>query len=177
VIQLRDKTASARQLLEEAKRLLPLTEAAGIPLIVNDRVDVARSVGADGVHLGQDDLPVEDARSILGQNRLIGKSTHTFEQACTAQAQGVDYIGLGPVFPTPTKPDYGSVGTELLRQVAPHIWLPVVCIGGINGENIQQVVEAGAKCVAVVRAICSAEDPESAARHLKETIVLFAQTP
>ena len=171
VIQLRDKAASARRLIEEGRRLLTLTRAADIPLIINDRPDVARAIGADGVHLGQEDLPLADARALLGPGRLIGRSTHSFEQATAAEAEGADYIGLGPIFPTPTKPDYGSVGIDLITRVAQRIRIPFACIGGIDAGNMGQVLEAGARCVAVVRAVCSAPDPESAARALKDRLI------
>ena len=167
VIQLRDKTASDRHVLDEARRLLPLTRAAGVPLILNDRVDLARAAGADGVHLGQDDLPVRDARNLLGPGRLIGKSTHRLDQALAAQAEGPDYLGLGPIFPTPTKPDYASVGTALIGEVAARVRVPVVCIGGIDRGNLEEVLRAGAERIAVVRAVCGASDPEAAARELK----------
>ncbi|MBI1992465.1 MAG: thiamine phosphate synthase [Candidatus Omnitrophica bacterium] len=167
VIQLRDKTASTPQLIEEAAALLPLTRSAGIPLIINDRVEVLRAVGADGVHLGQDDLPIAEARRLLGSERLIGQSTHSLEQALAAEAAGADYIGFGPIFPTPTKPDYASVGTALIGTVAKQVRLPLVCIGGIDRTTIGHVLEAGARCVAVVRAVCRAEDPEAATRALK----------
>ena len=176
VIQLRDKSASAKQLIEAASRLLPLTRAAGIPLMINDRADIARSVDADGVHLGEEDLPLKDARDLLGAGRIIGKSTHSLEQALAAQAEGADYIGVGPIFPTPTKPDYRSVGTALISQVASRMRAPIVCIGGINGSNLEQVLEAGACCVAVVRAVCGAADPEAAARALKRTLAQFVRT-
>ncbi len=175
VIQLRDKTASARQLLEETARVLPLTRAAGIPLIINDRADVARSLGADGVHLGQDDLPVNDARDILGPDRLIGKSIHNLEQALAAEREGADYIGVGPIFPTPTKPDTRSVGPALINAVSSAVHLPIVCIGGIDGTTLESVLEAGAKCVAVVRAVCGVNDPEQATRVLKERLGQFVR--
>ena len=175
-IQLRDKAASARRLLAHAERLLPLARMAGIPLVINDRADIARAIGADGVHLGQDDLPIKDARGILGPARLIGKSTHSLEQALAAQAEGVDYIGFGPIFPTPTKPDYPSLGTSLIRQVTTRIQLPVICIGGIDGAALEQAIDAGARCVAVVRAVCSAPDPESSARNLKQILTQFVPT-
>jgi thiamine-phosphate pyrophosphorylase len=170
VIQLRDKRASDVQLIAAARRLLLLTRSAGIPLIVNDRPEVCLASGADGLHLGQDDLPVEEARRLLGPERLIGRSTHGVEQAQEAQAQLVDYIGFGPVFPTPTKPDYGSIGTARITQVLPHVRTPMVCIGGIDEGNVRTVLEAGATCVAVVRAVCAASDPEAAARALKQII-------
>ena len=171
VIQLRDKSASRDALLTETARLLPFTRAAGIPFIINDHVEVARTAGADGVHLGQEDRPVDEARRILGPHGLIGKSTHSFEQAMAAQAEGADYIGLGPIFPTPTKPDARSVGTGLITQVVPHIRVPIVCIGGIDAANVGQVLEAGADCFAVIRAVCSAPDPESATRNLKRILL------
>ena len=170
VIQLRDKTASARQLREEAARILPLARAAGIPLIINDRADVATSAGADGVHLGQDDLPIAAAREVVGPHRLIGQSTHSLEQALAAEREGADYIGVGPIFPTPTKPDYGSVGPALIETVSSRVHLPIVCIGGIDATTLEPVLAAGATCVAVVRAVCGATDPEQAARAFKERL-------
>ena len=176
VLQLRDKSAPAKALMEEAQQILPLTQAAGIALIINDRVDVACAVGADGVHVGQEDLPVAQARAILGKGKLIGKSTHSFLQALGAEAEGADYLGLGPIFPTPTKPDYGSVGTDLIQPLAAKVHIPFVCIGGIDLENINEVLSAGAKCVAVVRAICHAQDPEGATRQLKQRLIQSAAT-
>ena len=169
-IQLRDKAASAKRLLEEALALLPIARAGGVPLIINDRIDVAMAAGANGVHLGQDDIPLERARAIAGRSLLIGVSTHTLDQAMAAEHQGVDYIGVGPVFPTPTKPDYGSVGTSLVRQVADRIRIPFVCIGGIDAGNVEQVRCSGGSCIAVVRAVCAATAPEDAARNLKRAI-------
>lgn len=170
VIQLRDKTGSDRRQLETARRLLPLTRAAGVPLIINDRPDLAYISDADGVHLGQDDLPIQETRRLLGPDKLIGRSTHSLDQALAAQAEGANYIGVGPIFPTPTKPNYGSVGTELIKEVAPRIHLPFVCIGGIEPANLDQVIDAGAHCIAVVRAICATDTPESSARNLKQLL-------
>ena len=169
-IQWRDKQASSAQLIEDAARLLPLTQAAGIPLIINDRPDVAQTVGAHGVHLGQEDMPLKDARALLGPGRLIGKSTHSLDQALAAEAEGADYIGLGPIFPTPTKPDYGSVGLPPVGEVMLRLRVPVVCIGGIEPANVQQVLGAGGRCIAVVRAVCAAPNPEEATRTLKQTV-------
>jgi len=175
VLQLRDKTASTKALLAEAAGLLRLTRAAGIPFIVNDRADIAHAVGADGVHLGQEDMPVAAARRLLGPGRLIGKSTHTLEQARTAEDEGPDYIGVGPIFPTPTKPDYGHVGLGLITQVMQQVKVPAVCIGGIDADNLTQVLEAGAERIAVVRAVCAASSPEAAARRLKEALTHFVR--
>ncbi len=176
VLQLRDKGSSRAQLIEEGQRLLTLTRPAGIPLIINDRVDVALEIRAEGLHLGQEDLPVQDARKILGEGRLIGKSTHSLEQAMAAHAEGADYLGVGPIFTTPTKPSYQAVGVALIQAVSARVTLPSVCIGGIDQRRLGEVLQAGATCVAVVRAVCSAGDPESATRTLKQTIVQFAHT-
>jgi thiamine-phosphate pyrophosphorylase len=176
-LQLRAKGATARQLIAEARRLLPVTRAARVPLIINDRADVARAVGADGVHLGQDDLPVHAARAILGSGRLIGQSTHSLRQALAAKRAGADYVGFGPIFQTPTKPDYPRVGLRLIRTVVSRIDLPTVCIGGIDGANIPDVLAAGARCVAVVRAVCSAKHPEQATRVLKRLLLAHQDLP
>ena len=174
VIQLRDKAATSDEdVMREARRLRQLTRAAGLPLIMNDRVNVAKSVDADGVHLGQDDLPTQEARSVLGPNRLIGRSTHNLEQALAAQSEGADYIGLGPIFPTPTKPDAGSVGTSLIAQVKRRVDIPIVCIGGIDHTTLKDVVAAGADCIAVVRAVCAQPHPDAAAHQLKASLQQF----
>ncbi len=173
VIQLRDKRASTSQLIQEAEKLKALTQASQIPLIVNDRVDVAKAVGADGVHLGQDDLPVTVARDILGPDRLIGKSTHSLNQALAVESEGVDYLAVGPLFSTPTKPEYSPVGTALITQITPRLHRPCVCIGGIDDSNLKSVLQAGAFCVAVVRAVCAATDPEAATRQLKRILTEF----
>ena len=175
VIQLRDKAASAQRLIEEATRLLRITKAAGIPLIINDRVDVAVAVGADGVHLGQDDLPVSVARQILGPGRIVGKSTHSLVQALEADRAGVDYVAVGPIYPTPTKPDTSHVGVALVDHVAARVRRPIVVIGGINQATLPEVLAAGATCVAVVRAVCAAENPEAAARSLKDMMAQISE--
>ena len=168
VVQLRDKSASDSELIAQAKELLALTRAAGIPLIVNDRIGVAKKAGADGVHLGQDDAGLKEARAVLGKRALIGRSTHSPEQALRAQAEGFDYIGVGPVFLTPTKPSYEPVGLELVRFAAKNITIPFVAIGGINEKNILQVKSAGARTVAVVRAVMASADPQRSAESLRE---------
>jgi thiamine-phosphate pyrophosphorylase len=170
VLQLRDKTASNDTLIRDAKRLLRLTRPAGIPLIINDRPEVTRAAGAEGVHLGQEDMPLSAARRLLGPGALLGKSTHSLAQALAAEAEGADYIGCGPVFATPTKPDYGGVGPGLIAQVTASVRLPVVCIGGIDQAVLPRILAAGAQRVAVVRAVCAAADPEAAARALKRIL-------
>ena len=174
VIQLRDKAASAQALITQARRLLEVTQPAKMPLLINDRVDVALAAGADGVHLGQEDLPVAAARRLLGPGRIIGKSSHSLTQALEADQEELDYLALGPVYPTPTKPDYPPVGLKLIGEVSARVRHPLVVIGGVDGTTLPEVVSAGAVCIAVVRAVCAAEDPEVAARTLKR---LLTQTP
>ena len=177
-IQLRDKTATTRQVLAEAARLLAVTRPAKVPLLINDRADVAAAVGADGVHLGQDDLPVRQARRLLGASAIIGLSTHSLAQAQAALEEPVDYLGLGPIFPTPTKPGHGSIGVELICPVRRAARCPVVCIGGVDAETVDRIIEAGGACVAVVRAVCAAADPETAARALASRLTqLLPSTP
>jgi thiamine-phosphate pyrophosphorylase len=172
VIQLRDKESSDSKLLEKGLELRRLTRFKDIPLIINDRVDIALAVDADGVHLGQDDLPVSTARKLLGPGKIIGLSVFSLEQARQARRQGADYIGVGPVFDTRTKEDAARpVGLELLRRVSREIDLPWVAIGGINMSNVSEVIETGAKGVAVVSAVVSAPDVRAAASYLREEII------
>ncbi len=175
VIQFRDKKGPDHEVNQIARRLLLITKKAGVALILNDRVEVARQVGADGVHVGQDDWPVPKVREAVGETMIIGKSTHSLEQAIAAQAEGADYIGFGPLFATPTKPDYGSIGLDLIPKVAAVIKIPMVCIGGIDDTHVESVLQAGGRCLAVVRAVCAAEDPEAAAKNLKTKIVQFGR--
>ncbi|OGR85413.1 MAG: thiamine-phosphate diphosphorylase [Elusimicrobia bacterium RIFCSPLOWO2_01_FULL_54_10] len=176
VVQLRDKHSSAADILKAAKKLKRICQAHDALFIVNDRVDIALASGADGVHLGQEDLPLDEARKIVeryGRDNsfLIGRSTHSLEQALAAQNEGADYLGCGPVFATPTKPDYLAQGLELVRQYRERIRIPFVAIGGIDDSNISQVAAAGARCVAVVRAVMAHADPEAAARSLRSKIL------
>ncbi len=170
VIQLRDKQASDSEVVRNAEALLRLTRAKNVPLIVNDRIECARLSGADGVHLGQDDGPLSAARTALGKGAIIGRSTHSPEQAVDAEKEGFDYIGVGPVFKTPTKPDYKEVGLELVRFAAANIRIPFVAIGGIDASNAALVRDSGAKTITVVRAVMAAADPEKNARELKGII-------
>ncbi|MGB9866791.1 MAG: thiamine phosphate synthase [Bacillota bacterium] len=166
-VQLRDKNASTRKLVQAAKAIREITAATGTLFIVNDRVDVAMAVGADGVHLGQDDLPLEAARKILGESKVIGISVETPEEAMLAEAYGADYLGVGPVFPTSTKPDAGPVyGPDIVARIREVTSLPIVAIGGINTANLPQVAQAGADGVAVVSAVVSKPDVAEAVREL-----------
>jgi len=168
VLQLRQKDASSRRLLANASLLVDLCRGAGVPFIVNDRVDVAVLVAADGVHLGQEDLPLRAVRS-LAPTLAVGVSTHTLEQAEEALREGADYIGFGPVFPTSTKkrPD-PVVGLEKLAEVCQRVSVPVVAIGGITAANAARVMEAGAAAVAVIGDVVRADDPEGAARRVAQ---------
>ncbi len=171
-IQLRGKQLTALQLWRYARRMQLLCRRGGAIFIVNDRPDVAVAVDADGVHLGQDDLPVSAVRSFDRRRALlVGVSTHSVVQAERAQRLGVDYIGVGPIFTTPTKPDYSPVGLRLIRQVRARVSIPQVVIGGIDEGNIGEVVSSGASCVAVVRAVCAADNPLQATRCLRHAVV------
>ncbi len=171
VVQYREKNASTRQMIEEANQLRALCKRYAIPFIVNDRVDVALAANADGVHVGQEDMPAALARRLVGPGRLVGVSVENIDQARQAQADGADYVGASPIFATPTKPDAPApIGIESLRELARLCQIPVVAIGGINRSNAAGVLQAGATGIAVVSTIVSAEDVERAARELKHII-------
>ncbi|MEW6573579.1 MAG: thiamine phosphate synthase [Bacillota bacterium] len=168
LIQLREKQLPARSFLELARLLRDITNEGGVPLIINDRVDIAAASGADGVHLGQEDLPVSAARRILGYRAIIGVSAHSVAEAVAAEQDGADYVGVGPVFATTTKPELEPKGLLLLNAVLQAVHVPVVAIGGINRENVASVVGAGVNRVAVVSAVAGAPDVAgSAAMMLK----------
>jgi thiamine-phosphate pyrophosphorylase len=171
VIQLRDKESSTRRLVEIGRELRRLTQEKEATFIINDRVDVALAVQADGVHLGQEDLPVAATRQILGKEKIIGVSAHTLEQAGQAQQQGADYIGVGPIFETQTKDvGYSPVGIKFLRLVAKEVEIPKVAIGGITAQNAFEIVSAGADGVAVVTAVVAAPDITAAASVLRAEV-------
>lgn len=166
-VQLREKELYTRDFIRKARVLNRLLISADIPLIINDRVDVALAVDAAGVHLGQSDMKVEDARRLLGDNKIIGISAECIEDATNAEKQGADYIGISPVFATPTKTDTASpLGLRGIKEIRRKVALPLVAIGGINTENCAEVIQAGADGVAVVSAIVSAPSPEHAASQL-----------
>ncbi|MEW6696789.1 MAG: thiamine phosphate synthase [Bacillota bacterium] len=159
IIQYREKEKKARQQYEECLVIRELTRQAGVTFIVNDHIDLALLVDADGVHIGQDDLPPEQVRQLVGAERLIGLSTHSPAQARAAQAAAVDYIGVGPIFATRTKKDVcDPVGLEYLEYVVKNVSLPFVAIGGIKEHNIRQVTARGARCIALVTEIVGAAD-------------------
>ena len=174
VVQLREKEASTPAMIELGQALLEVTRAAGIPLIVNDRVDVALAIGAEGVHVGQDDMPAAIARRLIGPDRILGVSARTVEEAIQAERDGANYLGAGDVFGTPTKPDAGPpIGVEGLRQIVRAVSIPVVAIGGVTPQNAAAAVEAGAVGVAVISAVVGAPDPEVAARRLREIVEAY----
>lgn len=171
VIQLRDKTASTRQLIEEGLALRALTKEQHSLLIVNDRVDVALAIDADGAHVGQDDMPAVLARRLLGRERVLGVSAATLQEAAQAVADGADYLGVGPVFPSAGKPDAGPpTGLPLLTELAGRFTIPLVAIGGVTAENVVDVIRAGASGIAVITAVVNAEDITSAARQLRDVV-------
>jgi len=172
VLQLRDKEAPSGRLYQEAMQLRKITRDAKVPFIVNDRLDIALAVDADGVHVGQSDLPASVARRILGPGKILGVSVDTVEQAILAEKDGADYLGVGPVFEARgTKPDTGEpMGIDCIARIRRHCRLPIVAIGGINAENAGKVREAGADAVAVISAIVSADDISQATRRLKRVL-------
>ena len=170
-IQLREKDLPPRDLYSLALDMRQLTQAYGARLLINDRVDVALAVKADGVHLATTSLPARIARQVLGPGRLIGVSTHTLAEAQAAAEQGADFVVFGPVFFTPSKAPYGQpVGLDALRAVRAAIQLPILAIGGITQANLDQVIGAGADGIAVISAIICAEDPTAAGRALLATL-------
>jgi thiamine-phosphate pyrophosphorylase len=171
ILQLRHRGLKDSALLVIARELRRLTDQHGALFIINDRPGVALLVDADGVHVGQDDLPVEAVRRVMGKGKLVGVSTHAPEQARKALQDGADYIGVGPIYATPTKAGRPPVTLEYLRQVAAMgLPIPFFAIGGIDASNISEVMDAGARRVAAVRAIMAAEDPEESARQIKNAI-------
>lgn len=171
VIQLREKKYSTAKLIELGKQLRKLTLEYQATFIVNDRVDVALAVDADGVHLGQDDMPLADARKLLGTKKIIGISVDNLVEAKKAEKTGADYIGVGPIFPTNSKDDAAApLGLDTLKDIAQNITIPIVAIGGINTTNVSQVIKAGADAISVISAIVSAADIEKAARILANII-------
>jgi thiamine-phosphate pyrophosphorylase len=167
VVQLREKHLPDDELASVADAVRVLCERLGALLIVNDRPWVAAEAGADGVHVGQDDMPVAEVREVVGPDMLIGLSTHAPEEIDAVDPSVVDYIGVGPVHETPTKPGRPAVGLELIRYAVAHAPVPFFAIGGLDQGNIAEVVAAGASRVCVLRAISDAEDPERAARALR----------
>lgn len=170
-VQLREKHMEAREVLELGYSLKEILHRHRIPLIVNDRIDIAMALDADGVHLGQTDLPIEVARKLLGPDKIIGISVSRVEEALEAVEKGADYLGVGPVFPTGSKEDAEKpIGLEGLRRIREKASLHLTAIGGINRDNAAEVIKAGADSIAVISALTAAENVEEAARELRSVI-------
>jgi thiamine-phosphate pyrophosphorylase len=170
IIQLREKDLDDRALLEKARAVRTWTRKLGVLFILNDRPDIARLADADGVHLGQDDLPIREARRILGPDALIGISTHTIAQVRQAVLEGASYIGIGPTFPSETKKFDAYPGLDFIRQASAETSLPAFAIGGITLENLPEVIAAGANRVAVGGAVCQAEEPRQVAGRIRQNL-------
>ncbi len=166
VVQLREKECTSREMYEMARRVKEVTDAYEVPLIINDRIDIALAVQADGVHLGQSDVPVEVARNILGSDRIVGATANTVELAEAAWKSGADYLGVGDVFGTSTKADTRPVTLEVLKEIRETVSIPVVAIGGVNAENIHLLKETGVDGVAVISAVLGQRDITVAAEGL-----------
>ncbi|SEW24288.1 thiamine phosphate synthase [Natrinema salifodinae] len=175
-VQLREKDASARSRYELGRELRELTAEAGVDLLVNDRIDIAQAIDADGVHVGQSDLPVEVARELLGPDAIVGCSTSTVDEARDAEAAGADYLGVGAVYDTSSKDvndDQAGVGPERIAEIAAAVSIPIVGIGGITADNAGPVAEAGAASVAVISEITAAADPQA----VTESLAVAVETP
>ncbi|MEJ2208952.1 MAG: thiamine phosphate synthase [Anaerolineae bacterium] len=173
VVQLREKEATTRDMIELGRALLAVTRPAGVPLIVNDRLDVALAIEAEGLHVGMDDMPVATARRLLGPDLLLGYSPNSVAAARQGAREGADYLGIGDVFGTGSKPDAGEpVGLEGLTAAARAVSIPVVAIGGVTVDNTPAAIEAGAAGVAVISAVMGAKDPETAARRLRQAVAV-----
>lgn len=167
VIQLRDKISNIKTFLREAIAIKKLTQKKNIPFIINDRADISYLVDADGLHIGQDDIPIKLARKLIGKNKIIGVSCHNLTQAIKAWKEGADYISFGPIFYTPFKPNLRPRGISSLKEIVKKSKIPVFAIGGINQDNIQKLVDYNIKRIAVIRAVLESEDIEKATKNLK----------
>jgi thiamine-phosphate pyrophosphorylase len=170
LLQLRAKDRASEEIEEFAARLHGVTQERGVPLIINDHPAIARNVGAAGVHLGQDDLSIAEAREFVGADCAVGKSTHSVDQAIRAFYEGADYIGFGPLFATPTKPDYSPIGLNDIEKVHEAVRIPIFCIGGIKLDNLPKVIEAGAHRVVIVSGLLHAKNIVAYGRSAKELL-------
>jgi thiamine-phosphate pyrophosphorylase len=166
-VQLRGKNRSIGELSALSEKLLPLAVAADVPFIVNDHPEIANRVEVQGVHVGQADEAVAKVRAQVNRPIIVGKSTHSVEQGVAAEREGADYIGFGPIYATPTKPDYAPIGLEDIGEVHRRLTIPIFCIGGIKVENLEQVIAAGARRVVIVSGLLCASDPREYARSVK----------
>lgn len=173
LVQLREKTISSRQFYETALKVHNVTRKYNVPLIINDRTDIALAVDAEGIHLGQKDMPVAEARKILGSNKIIGVSAGTLEEACLAQKAGADYIGVGAMYSTPTKNDAQITTMDELHKIRAAVSLPIVVIGGINKNTLPDFAGSRIDGAAIVSAILSHTDIEQAAKEMKHLLALY----
>lgn len=171
LIQLRAKGHGNAEIAQIAANVHRIAAERGVPLIINDRPEIARVVPAEGVHLGQDDMALADAREIAGPDCMVGKSTHSVDQAIRAFHEGADYIGFGPIFATPTKPDYPPIGLSEIQTVHDAVRIPIFCIGGIKLDNLPEVLAAGARRVVIVSGLLQAGDPAEYARSAKQMLL------
>ncbi|MEO6435457.1 MAG: thiamine phosphate synthase [Tepidisphaeraceae bacterium] len=169
-LQLREKNLDSGELLSRARKLVALCKQHGKISIINDRPDIAILAGADGVHVGQTDLPPADARKVIGSTKIVGVSTHSLEQAKKAVLDGADYLGVGPFFRSETKPRDFVAGPDYARRAAKHISIPAVAIAGITEQNVDEVLATGIKAIAVTAAVCTSDDPKQAADRLKRKL-------
>jgi thiamine-phosphate pyrophosphorylase len=171
IVQFREKEFSTRKMVEMGKKLKEILKGKAL-FIINDRIDIALAVDADGVHLGQDDMPLNIARNILG-NKIIGVSVNNAYEARKAEQQGADYLGVGSIFPTSTKSDIKLIGLNVLKDIRKIVNIPIVAIGGINEKNIDRVIKAGADSAAVISAIANSDEPAHTVKNLREKIIQF----
>jgi thiamine-phosphate pyrophosphorylase len=170
ILQLRAKEQPKAEIVKYAEAMLPLTKAAGVPLILNDYPDLLNEVDADGCHVGQEDFGVDQARELAGRGCVVGKSTHTLAQAHTAERQGADYIGFGPLFPTGTKPTAEAIGLAAIRALHEQVQLPIFCIGGVKLENLTDIMRAGAQRVCLVSDLLLAPDIAKRTAEVKSVL-------
>jgi thiamine-phosphate pyrophosphorylase len=171
ILQLRAKGHSTTDVIAWGKAMHEVTRNAGVPLVINDHPHAAAEVGSEGVHIGQDDDAIANARAIVGDQCFVGKSTHSLEQAIAAQAEGADYIGFGPLYATGTKPDYVPIGLQDITAVHQRVQVPIFCIGGVNAARLDEIKGAGAKRVVVVSAFLLAADVRAEVRSLKARLL------
>lgn len=174
IVQLRAKNMPPDRIAELARSLHPISRAAGVPFILNDHPALVGETGVEGAHVGVEDMSVDEARRLAGRACWIGKSSHSIAQALEGAAQGADYLGFGPLFSTPTKPDYIAIGTDEIHEVNRRITIPVFCIGGIKSENLPAVLAAGARRVVVVSGILVAADP---AAYVRDCVAQLGGSP
>ena len=170
IIQLRAKGRRVGEIAALGAELHEITKRGGVPLVINDHAEVARTIPAQGVHVGQDDMSVAEARELAGPNCFVGKSTHSVEQAVQAVEEGADYVGFGPLFATATKPEYKPIGLKQIRQVHERVQLPIFCIGGVKLHNLREVVAAGARRIVIVSELLEAADIARYVRTVRQRL-------